>query len=795
MAKKNKNQDPQPDPEPAPQAQSGKKGKNPGVGPTGYDYSGWGSTHQLGSRPPAKTDWDAMSEDERAAIGLPKWDDYKRAAQAWRANFKPGGGNYEFQAGIARDIANSGARSWADIERVLASKGIFNRKEEGQALYRRLHGAFQGTMDPTGRFHRTPDGQWVDVGTSDLSKRGLAGRADYHGDAPGGLQAVLGGLAMTGGKSDIQQFQEFVRSGNSSIEGMDPRTGLYFNRTPDGRMVYYDQAGYHVDPNTGQTLGHYIGGLGAGDVTPRAGQAPGGSPGGGAPGGGGSFANYGQPPQGGQPGGARSFSFGGMQGFAPGEPAPGSGFPPPGGNFGPLQFQDDNGPVQGIPAGWAPFGEGEPAPGGMGGRGLESISAIGGMGGGWPGGPADYGDLGTPGMPGGVGSWLDPTLQALLMGQAGLDQAGQAFQLGRASGEYAGSIPLENYLTSMYGDILGTDMATGMPLQGEAANLADRRSFGLLAPEVNRMQGDTDAALERLKQEMPQGGERAQGVANIINTGQGNILGARQALQGQALGGISNLMQMKKGFDPSGFSGAGLGMMGDLTNRRGQDIGMRGQDMDFSLGLRGQDLQQMLGQMGDRTARRGQDLQGYLGNLGDLTTRRGQDFDFSLGTSNQSLQERLAKMQAQSQEKQGRRSFWGSLLGTAGGLLGGLLSDRRAKQSQSVNPFPSVLGGWGTLSDREVKEQIDNYPRGLSDLKRIPMYSFRYKDDAPDGVAGQRHVSAMAQDVQKVAPEAVKEGEDGYLRIQPMALLAMTMNSVKDLDHRLSKLTKILEKK
>src|SRR5687767_5780785 len=100
---------------PAPAAKPEKAGKFV----TGYDYSHWGPEHNAGARPPAKADWDAMSPEQRASIGLPDWNSYKSAAQAWRGRFKEGGDIYAGRLDLARGLAQSGARDWGGIERYL----------------------------------------------------------------------------------------------------------------------------------------------------------------------------------------------------------------------------------------------------------------------------------------------------------------------------------------------------------------------------------------------------------------------------------------------------------------------------------------------------------------------------------------------------------------------------------------------------------------------------------------------------------------------------------------------------
>jgi hypothetical protein len=70
-----------------------------------------------------------------------------------------------------------------------------------------------------------------------------------------------------------------------------------------------------------------------------------------------------------------------------------------------------------------------------------------------------------------------------------------------------------------------------------------------------------------------------------------------------------------------------------------------------------------------------------------------------------------------------------------------------------------VLGAGGRLggaaimaSDRNVKEDIDRMGSVLSDKgDELPIYQYSYKDDP----ASTRHIGPMAQDVEKIKPDAV----------------------------------------
>jgi len=85
-------------------------------------------------------------------------------------------------------------------------------------------------------------------------------------------------------------------------------------------------------------------------------------------------------------------------------------------------------------------------------------------------------------------------------------------------------------------------------------------------------------------------------------------------------------------------------------------------------------------------------------------------------------------------------SSWNDVMGGilgAGGRLGG-----------------AALGNPALMSDRNVKENIDPLGTVFSDKgDKLPIYQYSYKDDP----ASTRHVGPMAQDVEKVDPDAVRE--------------------------------------
>jgi hypothetical protein len=84
-------------------------------------------------------------------------------------------------------------------------------------------------------------------------------------------------------------------------------------------------------------------------------------------------------------------------------------------------------------------------------------------------------------------------------------------------------------------------------------------------------------------------------------------------------------------------------------------------------------------------------------------------------------------------------------------------------------------------SDKRLKEDFTVKHYDLSSLK-----IYRYKFKEQEGY----HVGLIAQEVQNVIPEAVSEGEDGYLALDYNAVVAALVEEVNTLKERINKLEK-----
>ena len=103
-------------------------------------------------------------------------------------------------------------------------------------------------------------------------------------------------------------------------------------------------------------------------------------------------------------------------------------------------------------------------------------------------------------------------------------------------------------------------------------------------------------------------------------------------------------------------------------------------------------------------------------------------------------------------------------------------------QSHSI-----LLGGtqWSS-SDKKLKNVGDVYKGGLNELKKLEFFHYTYKKDTNQ----TPHVGVIAQDLQKVFPEAVVKGKDGFLRIRQEDMFYAALNAIKELDAKITALTK-----
>ena len=108
----------------------------------------------------------------------------------------------------------------------------------------------------------------------------------------------------------------------------------------------------------------------------------------------------------------------------------------------------------------------------------------------------------------------------------------------------------------------------------------------------------------------------------------------------------------------------------------------------------------------------------------------------------------------------------------------------------SVNGSADKTGGgsWGTFSDRRLKDLKGTYTSGLSQVLRISPVRYRYKDqNAMDIHDREEHIGLVAQEIQKVIPEAVTENGKGYLLVNNDPIIWAMLNAIKEQQQQIRK--------
>ena len=93
---------------------------------------------------------------------------------------------------------------------------------------------------------------------------------------------------------------------------------------------------------------------------------------------------------------------------------------------------------------------------------------------------------------------------------------------------------------------------------------------------------------------------------------------------------------------------------------------------------------------------------------------------------------------------------------------------------------------WKNASDRRLKYVGSESTSGLDKIRQLKVFNYTFKKDKKK----VPHVGVIAQDLQKVFPNAVKKGVDGFLTIRMEDMFYAMINAIKELDSKISTLEK-----
>ena len=85
-------------------------------------------------------------------------------------------------------------------------------------------------------------------------------------------------------------------------------------------------------------------------------------------------------------------------------------------------------------------------------------------------------------------------------------------------------------------------------------------------------------------------------------------------------------------------------------------------------------------------------------------------------------------------------------------------------------------------SDERLKENIETITDALHKVSKMRGVSFTSKKD------GKKCIGVIAQELQKVVPEVVEEGEDGYLYVAYGNIIGVLINAINDLAEKVERM-------
>jgi hypothetical protein len=102
---------------------------------------------------------------------------------------------------------------------------------------------------------------------------------------------------------------------------------------------------------------------------------------------------------------------------------------------------------------------------------------------------------------------------------------------------------------------------------------------------------------------------------------------------------------------------------------------------------------------------------------------------------------------------------------------------------------------WTVPSDARLKDVLGKYEYGLEEISRLSTIRFKYKENNPVGATEDtEYIGVLAQDVQKVIPEAVTENKNGFLNLNSSPIFWALINANKELKERNERTEEKVEK-
>jgi hypothetical protein len=90
-------------------------------------------------------------------------------------------------------------------------------------------------------------------------------------------------------------------------------------------------------------------------------------------------------------------------------------------------------------------------------------------------------------------------------------------------------------------------------------------------------------------------------------------------------------------------------------------------------------------------------------------------------------------------------------------------------------------GSWAAASDRRLKKDIQDLKGVLDKLLSLRGVSFEYKDPQAINELSGKQIGMIAQEVERVFPQWIDEGADGYKRLTFRGFEALVVEALREL--------------
>ncbi|MBV6641049.1 MAG: tail fiber domain-containing protein [Cyclobacteriaceae bacterium] len=106
----------------------------------------------------------------------------------------------------------------------------------------------------------------------------------------------------------------------------------------------------------------------------------------------------------------------------------------------------------------------------------------------------------------------------------------------------------------------------------------------------------------------------------------------------------------------------------------------------------------------------------------------------------------------------------------------------------NISATGDIAGATITPSDRNLKENIEPIANPLSIVHQLNGVRYTWNDKAQGSRPGTHDIGVIAQEVEAVLPELVKETPDGYKAVNYAQLVAVLIEAIKDLESQVETL-------